>query len=798
MSLAYALHVEGYLKAPRRVAVVGAGAAGMTMAVALALISESEVVLFERGAEILPLQSATRRRSLDPHIYDWPEWDTDDPLADLPFLDWKAGPAQDVRAAIAADFEAITARFNLRLKKWTRHRVTAIQREGKSFSVEFERDAKGDEEGPLTVDRAQFDLVFIAVGFGLESESTQGLPNHSYWSDAGVPNQEFEARTQPRFFVSGNGDGALIDLVAAASAAFDHAGMIQSIVSHPGLPRIYDPLREIDQTAREAERGARRFDFVSAYERDILTAARDTGLLAAVAAQLRPGVQITLQTQHPEMFSAATSTLNRLAAFLAIKACETDPRCGFTHLHCVDVRIVAPPEGRTYDAQYWLDCEGKIVGADSVIFRRGPDRSKAREPFKDLLSQFEAEHQKWLDLYGDSTLIPKLAPAARSYFEEQARAKQLPLAYHEQAARDAIAVETIQVRPVGGNIRWSGTMRAAEIASAWSVQGHHLDIVCPDMPTEYGQMASALVRVATHAKYCKIIADPRHWRDYVERLTSDSLHAEGLTAPEVEDGVVGPVNRDPDILDADQLVRTIHYALDEFVMEAIDRHIEDYLLHARDPGRKVGFVTAADLRGKMRPIWRQWKASFDADALMRSRFLSLLVCAHDDDESVEFARVLVGPAKLVSLVRGTTVALAIAAGWQTIAPHNARPGNLRRAREGVVAWTGHSCAADQIDGLALSLCAASFMWKTDFVILSVRGSVDLAERAERSFDMTEEGQPGLDDSGGSGQIVMSIDATLTAAIGAGANQLAQFLENTERIHIDNMRRSIEPQPAGAA
>lgn len=90
--------------------------------------------------------------------------------------------------------------------------------------------------------------------------------------------------------------------------------------------------------------------------------------------RLRPGVQLVLQTRHPEIFTAATSVLNRLAAYITMKACEARPQHSFEHIHCTDVRIVAPPEESPYEATHWLECSGMTVGAHSVIIRRGPIR----------------------------------------------------------------------------------------------------------------------------------------------------------------------------------------------------------------------------------------------------------------------------------------------------------------------------------------------------------------------------------------------------------------------------------------
>ena len=442
LSLVHALHSEGYLSANKSIAVIGGGAAGMSLAAAIALVTESQVVLFEKGADLLPLQSATSRRKLDPHIFDWPDWDTDDPIADLPILDWSAGPARDVRADVVAGFDGVVAALGPRLSKRTRSEVTSINPIADTFEVVFQRDPRPGKFGLRIEDRDRFAHVFLCIGFGLEPEQTvPGIQNHSYWSDAGVPLDEFQGRAQPRFFISGNGDGGLIDLVAAGSAAFDHARMIRIIVMRPGIGEVFGLLQAIDARAREAELCGHPFDFISAYDSEVMPSIERLGLVPAVSALLRPGVQLTFQTLGKEMFVLATSTLNRLAAYLTIKACELDHQCSFQHVHCADVVSVDAPLNRERDALFWLDCAGTIVGVDSVIIRRGPDRVGVRAPFAALLDGFEKDHKAWLARHGNSTLVPVLSPQARKLFENAARDAHVPLARHIQAARWGLRVE---------------------------------------------------------------------------------------------------------------------------------------------------------------------------------------------------------------------------------------------------------------------------------------------------------------------------------------------------------------------
>jgi len=630
LSLVHALQQQGYLRSNPRIAVIGGGAAGITAAAAAALVTNSDVVLFERAQQLLPLQSATARRRLDPHIFDWPEWDTNDPAADLPILDWSAGPAREVRKDVAFDFDGMVTVLAPRLQRRMRHTVTGLARVGASFEVQYERDARlGDRDHRRRVSETdRFDLVFLAIGFGLEpTETLHGLPNQSYWSDAGVPAGEFAGRPHPRFFISGNGDGALIDLAAAGCAVFDHAQMIDAIAGHPGVEDIYEPLRAIDARAREAAGRDERFDFVAAYDAEILPQIQAIGLVPAVRGLLRPGVQLTLQTQHPEMYVTATSTLNRLAAYLTMKACDTDDQAKFSHVHCAEVAMAPAPDPLPYAAQYWLNCNGAIIGADVVIVRRGPERAVARAPFAGLLANFEAAHAAWLKAHGNATLVPRLSPEARVLFESASRQANIPPSRHVQRELAALHVKRSQVRPVAGGLRWSGTVAPADIALAWQDGGARLEIVCPSGPAELGAVASVVIRIATHAQQCTLAADPALWRQFAERLSVASLHAEGMKLPQIEAGQPRAVNRDPTVFAGPALVEALNSALDRWTLRAIDRHIVEYLASGRDPGSRVGFRAAEALRRAMEPIWREWKAAFEADSRLPARFLRLPTCS---------------------------------------------------------------------------------------------------------------------------------------------------------------------------
>jgi len=787
LALVHALLDQGYLGKSPRIAVVGGGAAGATAAAASALLSEGQVYLFERASALIPLQSITDRRKLDPHLYDWPAFDTNDPIANLPILDWEAGSCKSVREDILLQIADIEARTGGRLIRRTRHEIPELRQVGSQYELVFEDlDHPSDDE---TTDR--FDIVILAIGFGLEpTEAIQNIQSSSYWSDAGVPVAEFEGRPSPKFFVSGNGDGGLIDFVAAGSTNFNHAGMIRLIADHPGIGDLTQAIINIESRARAAAAKDERFDFIAAYDAELFGTLTAIGLVAEFAAQLRPGVQLTFQTQHPEMFEVQTSALNRLAAYLTIKTCQADPVRGFQHIICQNVVRIEAPDPNPNPAPFRLDCEGTVVAADAAIVRWGPLRARVREPFGVHLDAYESEHKKWLERHGNANSAPILSSKARHVYTDRARSAQIPMAPRIQRQAAANASLSVQMQLDGAQVRWSGAVPPEGLVRAWS-ERQAFDVIFRNAPDELAPAGNAALRVACHAPHIRLHADPARWHDYIHRLSVMSPHAEAMNMPQLQAGNPGGAAQDPITDNSVRIARRIHRALDQFILHRLDEHIAPFLANGSDPGRLIGFGASADLRHAMHGVWAAWRASFEDEADLLSRFLCLTLCAVDDDHEREAAQILVGPEKLAAIVRGTAVALAIAAAWQSTSPKGARPGNLFRTRPGEEEWSGHSCAADRIAGDAMALCASAYMWQTNFVILSVQGTIELAVKAQQTFAKVATGQPSLDEITGAGPILIWISLGFKQAAEQGLPALIALLAEIEKQHFDRLESAIE-------
>lgn len=205
-----------------RIAVVGAGFAGLTFAAGLLRKGvAAKIDLFEQRDSLLPLQQGSDTRWLHPHIYDWPTEGSEAAAAMLPVLNWTAARSSDVVVQVLGEWASIAKeKKDLRLFCNTRHlQITQSSTSQKQARIEWvgeERhptDGRTLSEGSAQGESELYDAVILSVGFGLESGES------SYWRNEtlGQPSLEEARRT---YLLSGQGDGAMIDLMRIRISQF--------------------------------------------------------------------------------------------------------------------------------------------------------------------------------------------------------------------------------------------------------------------------------------------------------------------------------------------------------------------------------------------------------------------------------------------------------------------------------------------------------------------------------------------------------------------------------------------------
>lgn len=789
LELAHALQHEHLLPANARVAVIGGGAAGVTLAAGLALQGGVEVHLYESADRLLPLQGDTHRRRLDPHIYDWPNADAEHERAELPILDWRSGSAIDVRGAVLREFGEVQTATEGRLTVNVRHKVTTVVPNHGRFIVTFEREGTG---GARETASREFDVVVLSIGFGTEPRFAIPLTaTASYWADAGVPGAEIAGNPRPTFLVSGNGDGGLIDLIAAASATFDHNDIIRGIAQHAGVQALRTAMLDVDRDALAAEARGEGFDFIAAYDQSIGAQVEAIGLVDDMQRRLRPGVQLFFQTREPELLSIRTARLNRLAAYLLIKACARPIAENFTHLVCDDVALVASQPGDQHNSQRF-ECGPRTVVADWVIARRGPGRDAIRQPFANLLAGYAAEHDAWIRRFPADSIAPKLSDVTHAHFTHLAKRAELPPPRYHLAAMIAAMPRSGKLWLIDGQARWSGEVALADVAAAWTDDAPPFNLTVVDAPDQLGpNLAHAVARLAIHASRVDLLVDVARWRPFMVALSSESPSASGLHLPQIKAIAGHPSVLNPMTMPPDDLALQINRALDRWVLDAVDRHLTRYFGHGDDPGHAVSFMAADDLRQRMGPIWQDWVHRFNNNPALWTRFLGLAVCAKDEPIAAGEAMALAGRRLILPLIRACAVALAVATAWQVTTPRGAHPGNLARDANGTER-TGHSCAAGFIDSEDMALVALRHAWTTEFVLLPMQSMPPaLIAGANSSLGRANDGPPLLGQPGADGKLMLTVDRQFREAASNGAAALRNLLLRIEDEHFARLRATIQ-------
>ncbi|MEZ6031014.1 MAG: FAD-dependent oxidoreductase [Hyphomonadaceae bacterium] len=206
VNLVDAIQHYGFGLCGRQVAIVGGGAGGLTAA-ARALVYGGNVTVFEQSASLLSVQSEASHRWVHPHLYEWPVELIDGQLPDnagLPVLDWSAQNADDLAKHLRTEWAAVARKFGEAVDERRYTAVTKLKSQADGVLVTSKEAKK-----PLP-DEQKFDLVILAVGYGLESDD---LRQHSYWQPDGLA--WAAKKEEQRLLIAGYGDGALTDLISS-------------------------------------------------------------------------------------------------------------------------------------------------------------------------------------------------------------------------------------------------------------------------------------------------------------------------------------------------------------------------------------------------------------------------------------------------------------------------------------------------------------------------------------------------------------------------------------------------------
>lgn len=243
---------QGLIHRDRSVAVVGAGAAGVTAALRAA-DKGVPVTLFEKTGRLFARHALCSTRWVNPTQYDWPagHWDAS-------ALPWPGTPSMpltwekpDYANALATEWRAQFNRKYSRLSTFLTVKLSSVaDTPPKAVSPDLVRVEWSDDTGK---NRKDFGMVVLAMGFG--EEKCYLYPGHPYrgfefWANDPFALPNLGCAKPPRILISGGGDGSLQDFLRITTKCKSAEEVWR------GLPvsaqRILGELRDVEEQALRA------------------------------------------------------------------------------------------------------------------------------------------------------------------------------------------------------------------------------------------------------------------------------------------------------------------------------------------------------------------------------------------------------------------------------------------------------------------------------------------------------------------------------------------------------------------
>lgn len=696
LRLAEALETLGLIKAGDQVAVIGGGAGGSTMAAALALLGK-DVTLFDPAEKMLQLQSGSSRL-LHPHIYEWPQLGSLDARAGLPILDWQSDKAGTVCDVLRGEFDKLVPSLpNLRPK--LKHDVTSLERDGDSWKL--------GSDSPEGKETRVFQHVVLAMGFGDELACGLAIPE-DYWRPGAVGTPATEPKAGATYLVSGNGDGALTELLALLVTGFEHVGFTSTFL---GFFRG-DALRAATE---QAFAGAPpKTDVRASLQAHLRPLLVEASVLDRLRIMIRKDRQVTLNTDGPLFAVGQAAQLNQCMVFAVLEAAKLE---GVT---------VHESQGRITDVTGVKDAMtpagpmiagAALVGAfKHVVLRHGPDIEQRYAMIKARLKAFEAYIRPLLA--GNPLLAapPTLTSETFVRFEKLRIEKTADLASKdEQLHRAAESRRVIEVvRDVAtGVVVERGDVRLADAAEACERLPNRITVRLHVEPADIGE-AAGLIRLA------------RGSGGQVE-LTAGATVNDAWSA--LLSGIA--LAPKPGSVRAAQPLSLNHlgFNIDQCLLRALDAHVAAAVKHGESPGLDK---ISQEILDQVVATWTNWKPALAADAALLAHVLRWLFSV---DQTCETAWSGDRSPDLLEKLGNALILTLATHSAEPLTPLSLEHGNLSFADSGVALGSG--CA--KVGATPIASRTEPDDWGVDALILSASAEIDVRNPLGRVLDGGDRG-----------------------------------------------------------
>lgn len=505
LNVVWSLQSTGFQFAGATVAIVGAGLAGVTAASIMARLG-ANVSVFEKTRDILPLQQGNRTRYVLPNVYHWPDTGSVYPRTHLPYMNWNAGLAGDIATEITNQWhrlgiDAVTAN------------VTRARMHGNAATLHFEAGLP-----------AEFNLILITSGFGIE-QSTLAKHTPSYWRNDDLDQPILDSGTFT-FFVSGIGDGGLIDALRAKFRDFRHSDFLRWFLTQPW---IVEQAQQIDNRLRNDE------DPTVVWN-DFLNTPHPPEVEDGITSRIRQNANLILSSRHESPMLGDALLSSKMAIAMLLKL-------GLLTYNRGELRQVKRYARDTFRATTFHEGTETTHMASRVVVRHGPTGTLLNGLI--LPAQLAQLRNNWPDADDDETIEPMYGPTflldefmevnmelgfqvtfALGTFHDTAPVEQAPPAAIV-AALDLLGNQ-ININNLSHDFTENGALVIPRMLSfPWNGHEFEVSLLPGEISTWRGRCAGPLIVFSTdHRSLLETLLrnDPLQYHSFVYRITNPNGH----------------------------------------------------------------------------------------------------------------------------------------------------------------------------------------------------------------------------------------------------------------------------------
>lgn len=349
LNLIWALFETGALNGKSKVAVVGGGLAGMTAAIA-ADCKGCSVTIYEESSLLMLMQNGNVTRHIHPNIYDWPQAGSAERSTSLPFLNWRAAVAKDVRERILRDWDRLSTRITI----VTNQRIDSVFLIGTDLHI--------SSRSPYLLEK--FDCVLIATGFGAEREIA-GIDFQSYWSSDSLHQSPVKGvNRRIHYLVTGCGDGGLIDVQRLLIDQYDHGQFTEQFINLPEVKALENEIIIIEAEIKSEFFKGSNQDIDAFIYSKYQTLKIPNSLGVWVQNRLRKNIKVTLNSGSTSWTSIKATPLNRFITYLLSSCRVIDYISG--------IIIETKKDGNQYTVTFNDRDSIQQESFDKILVRHGP------------------------------------------------------------------------------------------------------------------------------------------------------------------------------------------------------------------------------------------------------------------------------------------------------------------------------------------------------------------------------------------------------------------------------------------